>query len=66
MATEQTPQQPSELDKKIDAMTPEQLIAWRNARKVVRTKQAEAKAAREAVLVAQQAVKDILDQVVVS
>lgn len=65
MTPEQTAQQ-SELDKKLDAMTPEQLVAWRNARKDLKAKYAASKAAREAVLVAQQAVKDILDQVVVS
>jgi len=65
MTPEQTAQQ-SELDKKLDAMTPEQLVAWRNARKDLKAKYAASKTAREAVVAAQQAVKDILDQVVVS
>lgn len=65
MTPEQTAQQ-TELDKKIDAMTPEQLVAWRNARKFLRAKHAEAKIARDAVIAAQQAVKDILDKVVIS
>ncbi len=65
MASEQTAQQ-TELDKKLDAMSPEQLVAWRNARKDLKAKYAAAKVAREAVLAAQEAVKNILDQVVVS
>jgi hypothetical protein len=65
MASEQTAQQ-TELDKKIDAMTPEQLVAWRNARKVLKAKYAASKIAREEVIAAQQAVKNILDEVVIS